>query len=102
MTDLERLAELDKAERENAPGAPHYLLLAEALVNYWRSGGRELAEDGERYRWLRDRTTYCNTHPGGRPVLYDDAKRLWYHATDDLKTETLDSAIDTAMSEDAK
>jgi hypothetical protein len=25
----------------------------QALVNWYRSGGRELAEDGMRYRWLR-------------------------------------------------
>ena len=50
--------------------------------------------DAARYRWLRTRMTFCNTHPGGRPVLYDTSKRLWYHATDDLETDTIDAAID--------
>ena len=58
-------------------------------------GGGE--KDAARYRWLRDRMTFCNTHPRGRPVLYDTNARLWYHATDDLQTETLDAAIDAAM-----
>lgn len=29
-----------------------------------------LLRDAERYRWLRDRMTFHNCHPGGRPVFY--------------------------------
>ena len=53
--------------------------------------------DAKRYRWLRENMTHHNCHPGGRPVLYDTSKRLWYHATDDLQADTLDAAIDSAL-----
>ena len=55
------------------------------------------ARDAERYRWLKTRMTYCNTHPDARPVLYDISARLWYHATDDLHSETLDAVINAAL-----
>lgn len=58
--------------------------------------------NSRRYEWLRDRMTFCNTHPGGRPVLYDTAARLWYHATDDVQSATLDAAIDASLSRDTK
>ena len=58
----------------------------------------ELMEaDAGRYRLLRSQITFCNTHPGGRPVLYDTSARLWYHATDDLETDTIDAHIDAEL-----
>lgn len=65
----------------------------------------ELAEckkDAERYRWLRENVTYhdidhdYDVEIRNVPVLAQVSNRLWYHATDDVTSETLDDLIDAA------
>jgi hypothetical protein len=62
-----------------------------------------LRADAERYRWLCKNITFhdidhdYDIEGHNVPVLAQVSNRLWYHATDDVVSNTLDAAIDAAM-----
>jgi hypothetical protein len=68
-----------------------------------RAENATLRADAERYRWLCKNITFhdidhdYDTEGHNVPVLAQVSNRLWYHATDDVVSNTLDSAIDAAM-----
>ena len=54
-------------------------------------------EDAERYRWLRENTTYKNFGTLSTPSgLVSPLSRRWYHDSTILTAHTLDDAIDAA------
>lgn len=62
-----------------------------------------LAKDAARYQWLRTRITHhdvdhdYDTEGHNVPVLAGISNRLWYHATDDIHSTTLDELIDASI-----
>lgn len=63
----------------------------------------ELEGDAARYRWLRNRVTFYDIDADwpvdapNVPVLAQVAERIWYHATDDIHSLSLDALIDAAL-----
>jgi hypothetical protein len=61
------------------------------------------AEDAERYRWLLKNVSYHDidhdfeVEHRNVPVLAQVSNRLWYHATDDVQSNTLSDMLDLAM-----
>jgi hypothetical protein len=62
------------------------------------------AKDAARYRWLRENVTFHNidhdfdVEAANVPVLAQVSNRIWYHATDDVVSDTLDLLADAARS----
>ena len=91
---------------------PHLLIFDAALQSpidgwtrsqveaYARVAVEAEREDAERYRWLRAHMGWYSTadSPGG-PALASVSERIWYHATEDTESVTLDAAIDRARGE---
>lgn len=105
---LTKLVELsEKATQENWEGdrLEAHVAFRDALETWFRAEGRALAEDGERYRWLRERYSaadmdYKDFGEGqvGRPVAIFSVTDPWPFSFDyERAAELLDAAIDAAM-----
>jgi hypothetical protein len=96
LQDLQVLNE--KARLQDQPirnWGPEEVEYAYALVSFWRSGGRELAE---RYQWLREHFRFANDSL--QEIWFDES--IAHSALKDQAASDLDAAIDAAREKEEK